>query len=79
LLGLTTRSRTASGLRVDVGSVKELNCKGKLVIYITDEPTRLPKILGGGPLCFWRLFRAGGIIFRVAPLFQRTEIPKGSK
>jgi hypothetical protein len=79
LLGLTKRSRTAGGLRVDIGRVKELNYKGMLVIDIMVEPVGQPKISGGGPLCSWRLFWAGGIIFRIAHWFQYTEIPKGSK
>lgn len=73
-MGLATRSRAAGDLRVDAGSIRDPNRKGKLVIDITGERTGPPKIPGGGPLCAWGLPRVGGITFRVAP--PDFDIPK---
>jgi hypothetical protein len=48
LLRLATRSRATDGLRANVGSIREPNHKGKLVIDITGELAGPPKIPGGG-------------------------------
>ena len=73
-MGLVIRSKVAGGLRADVGSIRDLNCKAKLVINIMDEPAGPPKVPGGGPLCAWGAPRVGDITFRVAP--PDFDIPK---
>ena len=74
LKGLATRSRAASGLRANTGSIRVPNCKRKLVIDITGKPAGPPKISGGRPLYAWKPPRVGSITFRVAP--SNYDIPK---
>jgi hypothetical protein len=74
MLGLARRSRAAGDLRADAGSIRDLNRRGKVMIDITGEPTKPPKILGDGPPCAWGSLHVGGIKFRVAP--PSFDIPK---
>jgi hypothetical protein len=76
MLGLARRSRAAGDLRADAGSIRDPNSRGKVVIDITGEPAKPPKIPEGGPLCAWGSPHAGGIKFRVAP--PSFDIPKAS-
>jgi hypothetical protein len=73
-LRLATRSRAVGGLRANAGSIRDPNCKDKLVINITSELAGPPKILGGGPLSTWGPPQVGGITFRVA--LPDFDIPK---
>ncbi|KAE8038553.1 hypothetical protein FH972_011052 [Carpinus fangiana] len=76
MLGLSKRSRAASDLMADAGSIKDPNSRGKVVIDITGKPAGPPKIPGCGQLCAWGSPHAGGIKFRVAP--PSFDIPKAS-
>lgn len=66
---MATRTRVFARFRLGAIQTGNPNDRGKLVVDLTRNLARPPKIPGSGLACSWGPSRsAGGITFKVAPL-----------